>query len=71
VFQNGQTANDVGATPAAKTVNLTPPPELAVSSVTATLHIPGVNHKVRVVIIWDKKRDKEPCKILVTNRVAW
>jgi hypothetical protein len=38
---------------------------------TATLHIPGVNHKVRVVIIWDKKRDKEPCKILVTNRVAW
>jgi hypothetical protein len=38
---------------------------------TATLHIPGVNHKVRVVIIWDKKRDKQPCKILVTNRVAW
>ena len=38
---------------------------------TKTLHIPGVNHKVRVVIIWDKKRDKEPCKILVTNRVAW
>ena len=38
---------------------------------TSTLHIPGVNHKVRVVIIWDKKRDKEPCKILVTNRVAW
>jgi hypothetical protein len=38
---------------------------------TTTLHIPGVNHKVRVVIIWDKKRDKEPCKILVTNRVAW
>ena len=38
---------------------------------TATLHIPDVNHKVRVVIIWDKKRDKEPCKILVTNRVAW
>jgi DDE superfamily endonuclease len=38
---------------------------------TATLHIPGVSHKVRVVTIWDKKRDKEPCKILVTNRVAW
>ena len=38
---------------------------------TATLHIPDVNHKVRVVIIWDKKRDKEPCKILVTNRVTW
>jgi hypothetical protein len=38
---------------------------------TTTLHIPGVNHKVRVVIIWDKKRDKQPCKILVTNRVGW
>ena len=38
---------------------------------TTTLHIPGVNHKVRVVIIWDKKRNKAPCKILVTNRVAW
>jgi hypothetical protein len=38
---------------------------------TATLHIPGVKHKLRIVILWDKKRDKEPCKILVTNRVAW
>jgi hypothetical protein len=38
---------------------------------TVTLHIPGVNHKVRIVILWDKKRDKQPCKILVTNRVAW
>src|SRR3989304_6237337 len=38
---------------------------------TVCLHIPGVNHKVRIVIIWDKKRDKEPCKILITNRVAW
>jgi len=38
---------------------------------TATLHIPEVNPKVRVVIIWDKKRDQAPCKILVTNRVAW
>lgn len=38
---------------------------------TVTLHIPQVNHKVRVVIIWDKKHDKEPCKILATNRVAW
>ena len=38
---------------------------------TATLHIPDVKHRVRVVIIWNKKRDKEPCKILVTNRVGW
>jgi hypothetical protein len=35
------------------------------------LHIPGVKHKVRIVILWNKKRDKEPCKILVTKRVAW
>jgi hypothetical protein len=38
---------------------------------TVSLHIPGVKHKVRIVILWDKKRDKQPCKILVTNRVAW
>ena len=38
---------------------------------TATLHIPGVQHKVRIVILWHKKHDKEACKILVTNRVAW
>jgi hypothetical protein len=38
---------------------------------TATIRIPDVNHKVRIVIIWDKKRDREPRKIMVTNRVAW
>jgi len=38
---------------------------------TATLHIPGVKHKVRIVVLWKKKRDQEACKILVTNRVAW
>jgi hypothetical protein len=38
---------------------------------TATIHIPNVNHKVRIVILWDKKRDREPCKILVTNRTGW
>ena len=38
---------------------------------TATLHIPKVDHKVRVVIIWGKKDEEKPCKILVTNRVAW
>ena len=38
---------------------------------TATIRIPGVNHKVRIVIIWNHKRDGEPCKILVTNRVTW
>jgi hypothetical protein len=38
---------------------------------TVTLHIPGVNHRVRIVMLWDKKRHQQPCKILVTNRVAW
>jgi hypothetical protein len=38
---------------------------------TATLKIPKVNHKVRVVIIWDQRRDKEARKILVTNRTNW
>jgi hypothetical protein len=36
-----------------------------------TVRIPGVRHKVRIVIIWNHKRDGEPCKILVTNRVTW
>lgn len=38
---------------------------------TATLHIPEVNHKVRILILWDHRRDKEPKKILVTNRTTW
>jgi hypothetical protein len=38
---------------------------------TCTLHIPKVNHKVRIVIIWNHRRDKQPCKILVTNRTTW
>jgi hypothetical protein len=38
---------------------------------TATIRIPNVNHKVRIVVIWDKKRDRAPRKILVTNRVRW
>ena len=36
-----------------------------------TLHIPKVNHKVRIVILWNHRRDAEPCKILVTNRTTW
>ena len=35
VFQNGQTAGNVGATPAVVTVNLTPPPDLSVGAITA------------------------------------
>ncbi len=38
---------------------------------TCTLHIPKVNHKLRVVIIWNHRRDGAPRKILVTNRTTW
>ncbi|HZT81265.1 MAG TPA: IS701 family transposase, partial [Gemmataceae bacterium] len=38
---------------------------------TVSLHIPEVNHKVRIVIRWRYRQDPEPVKILVTNRVAW
>jgi len=38
---------------------------------TCTVRIPNVNHKVRVVILWKYKRDAEPCKVLVTNRINW
>jgi hypothetical protein len=38
---------------------------------TATLRIPEVRHKVRIVILWDKKHDKEAKKILATNRTTW
>jgi hypothetical protein len=38
---------------------------------TVTIGIPNVNHKVRIVIIWDYKHDREPRKILVSNRLTW
>jgi hypothetical protein len=38
---------------------------------TCTLHIPEVTHKVRILIIWRKQHDSEPCIILVTNRIQW
>lgn len=38
---------------------------------TCTLRIPKVNHRIRIVILWKKRRDTEPCKILVTNRTQW
>jgi hypothetical protein len=38
---------------------------------TCTIRIPEVKHKVRIVILWNKRRDKTPSKILVTNRAAW
>ena len=38
---------------------------------TVTLHIPEVNHKVRIVILWRYRQDPEPIKLLVTNRITW
>ena len=38
---------------------------------TKTIHIPGVNHKVRIVILWDRKNGKEAVKMIVTNRTGW
>jgi uncharacterized protein YndB with AHSA1/START domain len=38
---------------------------------TATMRIPEVEHKVRIVVIWRYRNDGEPCKILVTNRITW
>lgn len=38
---------------------------------TCSLHIPKVNHKVRIVIIWNHRRDTAPRKTLVTNRTSW
>ena len=38
---------------------------------TATVRIPDVKHKVRIVILWRYRHDPEPIKILVTNRITW
>ena len=38
---------------------------------TCTLHIPKVNHKVRIVILWKHRRDESPRKMVVTNRTTW
>jgi hypothetical protein len=38
---------------------------------TKSVRIPGVDHKVRLVILWDKRKDKRARKILVTNRTTW
>lgn len=38
---------------------------------TTTVHIPGVRHKVRIVVLYKGQHEAEPCKILVTNRLTW
>ena len=35
------------------------------------LHIAEINHKLRIVILWDEKEDKEARLALVSNRTAW
>src|SRR5581483_7559588 len=36
-----------------------------------TLRLPQVQHKVRIVIIWNHQDDAEPRIILVSNRIQW
>ena len=38
---------------------------------TCSLWLPQVNHKVRIVILWDHWNSKEPVKILITNQTHW
>jgi hypothetical protein len=38
---------------------------------TKSVRIGGVDHKVRLVVLWDKRKDKNARKILVTNRTPW
>jgi hypothetical protein len=36
-----------------------------------SIRIPGINHTVRIVVLWREQRDAEPRKILITNRTYW
>lgn len=38
---------------------------------TCTIRMPHVNHKLRIVILWNNRRDNKPAKILITNRTNW
>jgi hypothetical protein len=38
---------------------------------TKTIHIPQVDHPVRLVLLWERKNGAEPVKMLLTNRVYW
>jgi hypothetical protein len=38
---------------------------------TCALRIPGVRHKVRILILWQQREDEQARIILVTNRVQW
>ena len=38
---------------------------------TTCIRIHKVNHRVRIVVLWKHANDREPKKILVTNRTTW
>ncbi len=38
---------------------------------TKTIRLPEVDHKVRITILWGKRKDKHAKKILVCNRIHW
>ena len=38
---------------------------------TVCVHMPKVDHKVRLVALWKQRRDEQPRKIIATNRVNW
>jgi hypothetical protein len=38
---------------------------------TCSMHLPNVDHKVRIVILWNHRRNSRPAKLLVTNRTNW
>jgi len=38
---------------------------------TCTLRIPEVQHKVRILILWQRQEDSQPRIIVVTNRIQW
>ena len=38
---------------------------------TKSIRIPDVDHRVRIVILWDKRNDKEAKKMLVCNCTHW
>ena len=38
---------------------------------TKTVRFPEVDHRVRILIPWDRKNAREPAKIMATNRTCW
>jgi DDE superfamily endonuclease len=38
---------------------------------TKSVRLNGVDHRVRIVILWKRRNGKSACKILITNRTHW